>query len=632
MLCGGSEVMRSKTDTRRITRVDFSLMSAAVRSEAIRLAKRGLPVFPCNADKSPCIPGGFHRATTNIDTVRRYWKRYPGALIGVPTGRASNLLVVDVDPEGRDWLWQNAGRLEIGRAHETKRGRHLLYRMPDRDVRCSAGALSRGIDVRAEGGYIIWWPAHGLEVHGRAMQLRPPPGWLLPLLTRSRTNHAELVSDQRADGMDSGELQIPRGQRNDFLSREAFRLRRLGASVEQIERVIQAVNQELCATSLPGEEVHRIAAGKMSVQAEGRSNDQQNAGTLELRRGSEIQMEPISWLWHGWIAAGKLHLLAGVPGTGKTTIALSLAAIVTRGGTWPDGTKYRRPSNVVIWSGEDDAADTLAPRLAAMNADLTRVHFVGGIVHGSERRQFDPAQDMPALIAKARELGDVALFVVDPVVTAIRGDSHKNAEVRRGLAPLVHLAEEQRAAVLGITHFSKGSQGREPIDRLTGSLAFGAAPRLVFAASKMKDELGGATGVLIMVRVKSNLGPDGGGFKYALETADIRGGIVASKVRWGEVMDGSAGAILAQAEGVEGRDTRYSALDEAQEFLRLQLADAPVPADVIKRLAQAAGIARATLRRAKHALGVLSKKSGMEGHWMWRLPANMLTVREDAQQ
>ena len=85
---------------------------------------------------------------------------------------------------------------------------------------------------------------------------------------------------------------------------------------------------------------------------------------VELIRGDDVKVEAVNWLWRGWLAAGKMHLIGGQPGTGKTTIALALVATVTSGGRWPDGTQAERGS-VAIWSGEDDVADTLAPRLLA---------------------------------------------------------------------------------------------------------------------------------------------------------------------------------------------------------------------------------------------------------------------------
>ena len=94
-----------------------------------------------------------------------------------------------------------------------------------------------------------------------------------------------------------------------------------------------------------------------------------------LTCGTDLTPEPYRWLWQYWLAMGKLHILAGAPGQGKTTIALAMAATITIGGRWPDGSRCA-PGNVLIWSGEDDPADTLVPRLMAAGADRARCYFI----------------------------------------------------------------------------------------------------------------------------------------------------------------------------------------------------------------------------------------------------------------
>ena len=192
-----------------------------------------------------------------------------------------------------------------------------------------------------------------------------------------------------------------------------------------------------------------------------------------LVSGDSLTPQPIAWLWNGWLALGKMHLLAGAPGQGKTTIAIAFAATVTVGGRWPDGSRCD-VGNVLIWSGEDDPADTLLPRLLAAGGNGSRVHFVTGSRINGELQAFDPARDMQALRAEAERIGDVRLIIVDPVVSAVTGDSHKNTEVRRALQPLVDMASSINAALLGITHFSKGGQGGDPSQRVIGSVGFTA--------------------------------------------------------------------------------------------------------------------------------------------------------------
>ena len=235
-----------------------------------------------------------------------------------------------------------------------------------------------------------------------------------------------------------------------------------------------------------------------------------------LVNGSDLTPEPVRWLWRDWLALGKLHILAGAPGQGKTTIAIAMMATVTIGGRWPDNSRCE-PGNVLMWSGEDDPADTLLPRLIAAGAERSRCYFVSGTRIEGELQPFDPSRDMEALEYAARLIGGVKLIVVDPVVSAVAGDSHKNTEVRRALQPLVDLSARLDAALLGISHFSKGGSGSDPASRVVGSIAFTAVARVVLVAAKVKSEDGQDRRIL--ARGKSNIGPDDGGFEYLIDQA-----------------------------------------------------------------------------------------------------------------
>ena len=356
------------------------------------------------------------------------------------------------------------------------------------------------------------------------------------------------------------------------------------------------------------------------------------AVSVGLLRGCDIKPEPVAWLWDGWLAAGKMHILAGAPGTGKTTISMALAATVTTGGRWPDGSRSSA-GNVVIWSGEDDPADTLIPRLAASGAEVGRVYFIADVRHGNERRSFDPARDMEALRHELLRIGDVRLLIVDPIVSAVAGDSHKNAEVRRGLQPLADLAMSTRCALLGITHFSKGTGGRDPVERLTGSLAFGALARVVMVAAKHQEEGENGRDVRLFLRAKSNIGPDDGGFEYDLRQGELttHPGIFASCVLWGDAAEGKARELLAMAEtvAVQGDQTEQG---EAIEWLREQLSECPLASKEVKQLASQDGLAWATVRRAQKAMGIKPGKTRFDGGWEWALPSKMLKSTQDAQQ
>lgn len=338
--------------------------------------------------------------------------------------------------------------------------------------------------------------------------------------------------------------------------------------------------------------------------------------TIELMRGDNVAIEPVRWLWPGWLARGKLHVIAGAPGTGKTMLAIALASVVTRGGTFPDGSRCS-PGSIAMWSGEDAVSDTLAPRFMAAGANLSRVHFVGDAFDDQGRRGFDPAVDMELLLEKLGSIPDLRMFILDPIVSAIAGDSHKNAEVRRGLQPVVELAEKIGAVVFGVTHFTKGTSGREPLERVTGSLAFGAVARIVFGVDRNKDAEGKEQ--RIFCRLKSNLGNDSGGFVYEVEQVEAKPGFPATRAKFGAAVEGAARDLFAS---VDEKEDAAPALKEAKQYIRDALADGPRPSQELEQEALKGGIKKATLRRARIALGVICSKRKFNGVWEWSLPEN----------
>jgi len=247
---------------------------------------------------------------------------------------------------------------------------------------------------------------------------------------------------------------------------------------------------------------------------------------------------------------------------------------------------------------------------------MSRVHFARRTrTADGESRAFDPASDFPLLSAAASRLPNLRLMLLDPIVNVVgTADSHKNSEVRRALQPLAEFAERHQCAVLGISHFSKGTAGRDPLERVTGSLAFGAAARVVIAAAKLSDDDGGGR---VMVRAKSNIGPDGGGFRFDLDRTEIPGkpGVVGQRVLWGDPVEGGAREILGTAEQEEEGGSA-----NAKEFLSYTLAAGPVLAAEVFRSGEAHGYSKRQLQRARSALGAKVDKLGMRDGWQWSLP------------
>lgn len=350
---------------------------------------------------------------------------------------------------------------------------------------------------------------------------------------------------------------------------------------------------------------------------------------VKLKCGTDLVPQAVRWLWRDWLALGKLHILAGAPGQGKTTIALAMAATVTQGGRWPDGTPSAA-GNILVWSSEDDPADTLLPRLLASGADRSRCFFIDCAERNGEEVPFDAGRDLPALRSAIAQIGGIKLLIVDPVVSALGGtDTHKNGEVRRALQPLVDLATECDCAVVGVSHFAKGGQGTDPAQRVVGSVAFTAVARVVMVAAKVKgnDETDDAR---ILARAKSNIGPDRGGFHYYLQQSEPLPGINASHVAWGQAVDGTAKELLAEPD-----EDQHEEVMDAAAMLRVELADGTwTNSETASKSLKAAGFTTKQIRNARKKLGVQSKKgtNGLHDNWYWRLPmAHQPGPPEDAQ-
>ncbi|VVP89091.1 hypothetical protein PS910_02699 [Pseudomonas fluorescens] len=334
-------------------------------------------------------------------------------------------------------------------------------------------------------------------------------------------------------------------------------------------------------------------------------------------KASSIKPVPIRWLWPGWLAQGKLHILAGAGGTGKTTLLLGLIATITTAGRWPDGEICREAGNVLIWSSEDDPSDTLVPRLIAAGADMDRVHIIQGRINAKgESDPFDPGNDIGLLRETARDIGGISLLMLDPVVSAVKGDMHKANDVRRGLQGVVDFAEQNLCAVVGISHFAKGGAGSSPADRVIGSQAFSALARTVLVAAKQED-----SDARVLARAKSNIGTDEGGVSYVIEPFIIDGGIEATRVVWGDLIQGSAREILGDVEGPED-DTRLDDSDDPAEALRRILSKGALTGKEAKALMVGNGYTQKQIRNARERLSVTTARSGFGGDTVvtWSLP------------
>lgn len=341
---------------------------------------------------------------------------------------------------------------------------------------------------------------------------------------------------------------------------------------------------------------------------------------VQIIKGSAVEMRPVSWLIDQWLPMGKLTLLAGAGGTGKTTLALGIAAAITSSGMFPNGQKYLGKSNVLIWSSEDDPEDILMPRLAAMGADLGRVFILKGVRENGSDRTFNAATDLDGLKTALESVGGVALILLDPVIGLVKGNADKANDVREGLDPLVEFSQNQRCAIIGISHFSKGGQGKDPAERVLGSQAFTALPRMVWGTIIDKD-----TGDRVLVRLKTNLSARDGGFLYSVEQTQYNG-IDTSIVTWKGQIEGSSHQIISNAEAVEFNGENGSELGDCAQWLKSYLGDVGGSQEkkVIADLARANGFGNSSLYRAKDALKLVAKVEGFASsrRSIWTLPCD----------
>ena len=330
---------------------------------------------------------------------------------------------------------------------------------------------------------------------------------------------------------------------------------------------------------------------------------------LTVTNWAQVKPTSVEWLWPGRLPLGKVVTLAGDPGLGKTTLTCAIAAHVTRGKSWTDGTAC--PAGQVLFvSAEDDPADTLVPRFLKHGGDPKRIATVGDLMTGRDRsRPFDLTHIDPLadLIGRQSAEGDVPvrLIVVDPI-TAYLGegnDGHNNALVRHLLKPLCDLAQFYGVCVLTINHFNKNSDAKA-IHRTMGSQAFVAAARTAHALVADPAE----PARRLVLPIKNNLGQDRMGLAFRIE--DGRVAWEAEEVDRETIFDKAAAA---------GQTDPAVRLDDATAWLRRRLENGRVEGGPLKEEARSAGIGRTLFAKAVEAVGAKGFR-GKEQRFFYSLP------------
>lgn len=333
---------------------------------------------------------------------------------------------------------------------------------------------------------------------------------------------------------------------------------------------------------------------------------------LQLIDLRDVELKPVRWLWRGYIAKGKVNLIAGDPGLGKSQMVLQIVARLTRGTHLPRDC-MAPPVNVLLLCSEDDAGDTIKPRLEAANADLRRIRMVESIVQeNGKKRWLDLDKDLERLETTLTKFRPT-LIVMD-ALSSYTGKIDRNAEneVRVILDRLGKFASEHDVALLGICHLKKSAEA-DPKRALSGSLAWIAAARCAAIVTQDPDD----DGRRLLLSAKCNIGPEPPGVGFSIQPMSVGPCETSCAIFDDRPVDVNARQAFARIAGADRGSTK---LDEATDWLEEVLAAGPMPTDDVQAAANAKGISSGTLRRAKKELRIKPEKSSGTGPWTWQLP------------
>lgn len=303
-----------------------------------------------------------------------------------------------------------------------------------------------------------------------------------------------------------------------------------------------------------------------------------------FRYYSEVEPQKVEWLWYPYLPYGKITLLQGDPGEGKSTFALQLASILTRGAELPDGQELKGPESVIYQCGEDDKEDTIKPRLLAAGADCGKVAF---IEDAESSLTLDDVR-----IAEVLERTKARLLIIDPIQSYIRqdGDMQSATRMRAILTRLSKMAAKYRCAILLVGHLNKSSGGKT-LYRGLGSIDIAAIARSVLMIVRDQEN----ADIRYMLPIKSNLAPQG---------API-----------GFILDQSVGfhwlgkcALASDELPVPSKST--SKKEAAKNLIRVMLSSGQVESKKVFERLEELGISERTARTAMSEMDAKSVKRG----------------------
>ncbi|ADB17413.1 hypothetical protein Psta_2746 [Pirellula staleyi DSM 6068] len=341
---------------------------------------------------------------------------------------------------------------------------------------------------------------------------------------------------------------------------------------------------------------------------------------------ADVEAREVDWLWPGRIPMGRITLLVGSPGEGKSFMTIDATSRVTTGTPWPDGRPCPQGS-VILISAEDDPADTIRPRLDAHGADARKVQLLAAVrrVDGEGQRyeKLITLADVDAIESALERYPDCKLIVIDPIGSFLGGktDAHRDNEVRSVLTPILKLAEKVGAAVLIVAHRRKGA-GTSADELALGSRAFTGIARAVWHITRDPDNKERR----LFLPGKNNLAHEGEGLAYSISGEPARIVWEADSV----AMSADDALALQYKQSTRGKPGPIAATrSEAVDWLTSALASGPRLAKELEdEWKNGEAGSKRTLGRAKRELGIISERHEIPGPWWWRWPDNNASPAE----